>query len=107
MCAALSDIVWPVRPDAAAGGRGQQPGRERESSVMCADAQTAHKTVLTHVFKPRWLVLILLSAGNRRARPTDEGEQTRPRAQAKAWTAANRAGTGSRALALSLCYLSG
>ena len=28
------------------------------------DVQTARKTMLTHVFKPRWLVLILLSAGN-------------------------------------------
>lgn len=33
------------------------------------------KTMLTHVFKPRWLVLILLSAGNREFRRGREKEK--------------------------------
>jgi len=33
------------------------------------------KTMLTHVFKPRWLVLILLSAGNREFRRGWEKEK--------------------------------
>lgn len=33
------------------------------------------KTMLTHVFKPRWLVLILLSAGNREFRREREKEK--------------------------------
>lgn len=45
------------------------------------------KTMLTHVFKPRWLVLILLSAGNREFRRGREkekfGEEEREKGRTK------------------------
>lgn len=55
-------------------------GSNRAVSVMWTYKQC--KTMLTHVFKPRWLVLILLSAGNRECRcerRTKESERERER----------------------------
>lgn len=43
---------------------GSKVREARARSVMWTNKQC--KTMLTHVFKPRWLVLILLSAENRR-----------------------------------------
>lgn len=47
-------------------GGDQCGGSNQARCVMWTYKQC--KTMLTHVFKPRWLVLILLSAGNREFR---------------------------------------
>lgn len=54
-----------TREDEVAGGD-QCGGSNQARCVMWTYKQC--KTMLTHVFKPRWLVLILLSAGNREFR---------------------------------------
>lgn len=107
MYAALSDIVWtsrrysrtlrrvnlgagvcevaaPLGRGAEVGGGGGGGAAEvggskvrgaRARSVMWTNKQC--KTMLTHVFKPRWLVLILLSAENRRREKESEVERGR------------------------------